>query len=202
MADSGWVSGTVATLHGGSGDRCDGYTGWTNASNAESQSDTYATCAPGKFKFTDCLSATAFSFGIPSGATIDGIEVRYDGYATLLLEAVVALILDGVYSVGDNKGLDAQVPTSDTDTYREFGGSADMWNSGYDYDDITDSGFGFVMSFSTGDPGYTMYVDHLQVKITYTPAAGYGNDVNDVPSANIASINDVLVENIETVNEV
>ena len=201
MADTGWVTGTVASLHGSGGDRCDGYTGWTNPTNADTQNDTYATCGPGKFKFTDCLSSVNFSFGIPAGATIDGIEVRYDGFATMLLEAVVALLLNGAYAAGDNKGLDAQVPTSDTDTYRVFGGATDMWNSGFDYDDVTDSTFGFVVSYSTGDPGYTMSVDHLQMKIYYTESTGYGHIVNEVSPASIAEINEVLTADIAEVNE-
>lgn len=205
MADTGWVSaGTYADLKGVGGAPCDGspIRFWTNPMNAAVQNDTYATYSLPKSTVSNCLSATNFAFGIPAGSTIDGIEVRYDGYEPMLIESNLYLHKAGVLA-GANRFAGAITQVTDTDTYRVYGGAADMWGTGYGLADVTHATFGCAMQFSNPDlADHTMHVDHLQIKIYYSLPPGYGNDVNDVASANIGSVNDVPTANINTVNDI
>jgi len=203
MADTGWISpGTMAEYARSSG------AVWTDEDQAKTQNDDYAESGIPKTEFSTYLGASNFSFGIPSGATIVGIETRYEAYSNLyggyVKEEIVRLHKSGTQS-GDDKatGVGVRHTDDEDDTYLEHGGAADMWSSGYDYDDVTSSTFGVLYAFNNTEDEFAgmAYVDHIQIKIHYT-TPGYGNSVNDVPSANIGSINDVPTANIETVNDI
>ena len=182
MADTGWVSPGTATEY-----FCGGCTSWANDDNIKIQNDTYSESSMDKLDYTQYQSAENFTLGIPAGSTIDGIEVRYDGYVenSAIQEASIRLHKNGAPS-GTDYGDDASIPTSDTDTYKVDGGPTDMWSSGYDYDDVTDSTFVFYLQMYNSDvvTTYDGYIDHMQIKVYYTP--GYVNDVHDVPATNIA----------------
>ena len=201
MTDTGWVSpGTIAEYDTG--------VALTTPDNIKTQSDSYGYASLPSIKSTYLISAENFSFGIPAGATILGIEVRKERHASSFGGALdcidtvtVRLHKNGTPSGDDNGPGTCWTKTSDNDTYEEYGGSSDMWNSGYGYSDVTNSTFGFYFRCANIGTTRTAYIDHMQIKITYTPP-GYGNDVNDVSAANIASVNDVLAENINTINEV
>ena len=47
--------------------------------------------------------------------------------------------------------------------------------------------------------GRSFRFDYLKVRITYTAASGYGNAVNGVAAANIATLKGVATADIETV---
>jgi len=200
--DTGWISpGTMAEYT-----RTDGSV-WSFEDNAKTQSDTYADTNIPKEEFSTYLGASNFSFGLPTGATVHGVEVRYEVYTTSVdgaREEIVRLHKAGTQS-GDDKatGRGFADKTGDNDTYYEFGDWNDMWSTGWGYSDVTSSDFGVLFAMNNIDDavGVFVYVDHIQIKITYTPL-GYGNDVNDVSSINIDSINDVDATNIQTVNDV
>ena len=167
MADTGWIScGTAESI-----DR-DGKGSWDNPTNAETQNDTYAYEDISKTTYTDWLRATNFGFSIPSG-TVDGIEVGIDWYAedTNVDEDSIRLV-SGAVVAGDDKSVGANLPTSDTDSYSEYGGAADGWNAGLTYEDINDSTFGVQFSVANDHAGQARQcrIDHVQIKITYTEA--------------------------------
>lgn len=182
---------------------------WTSEDNAKTQNDTYAQSLIEKEKTSQGLAAMNYSFGIPAGSTINGIETRYEAYsncyALRIKELLVRLTYNGSIIDGVDKatGVGLRHTDSEDDTYVLHGGASDMWSTGYGYSHVTHSTFGVIYRFNNTDTEFTCSaeMDHIQIRIYYT-LPGYGNDVNDVPSANIASINDVLTANIETVNDI
>ena len=92
MADTGWISPGSALQCA-----CGGCNGWSSASvnNCKIQNDTYATCDISKLNWSAYIRAYNFSFGIPAGATIDGIEVRYEAYGATanIIEDTIQLVL-------------------------------------------------------------------------------------------------------------
>ena len=58
-----------------------------------------------------------------------------------------------------------------------YGGAADDWSSGYDYDDVTNVTFGVQLSAYNDAPfaAKIAYIDTLQIKIYYTDT---GTSVN------------------------
>lgn len=196
MPDTGWISpGTAANV-----DR-DGEENWITPNNALTSNDLDTTVLPKEAAYSDWLRVTNFTFGIPAGSTIVGIEVKIeraaaDGY---IRDSSLRLVKDGVVSGDDNASMTLWPAT---DGEAEYGGSADLWNSGYGYADVTDAGFGVQLSAYNTDAGaqHSAAVDHIAIKITYLDP--YTHDVNEVPAANIGSVNDVPTNTINTINEV
>lgn len=193
MASTGWVNPGTMMHYEGSGDP------WGNRDNAKTQNDVYASVSLGAGKFSDWLAAQNFSFGIPAGSTINGIEARIDRYSSTsgITDLNVTLHKSGAGS-GDNKAKGPNWATSDTDTYQVYGGAADLWSTGYGYADVTNAGFGVMIVAQSIGATRIAYVDHMQIRITYTPL-GYGHDVSQVTSANIGKVMQVPTANIGTV---
>jgi hypothetical protein len=203
MADTGWVNGgTFQNV-----DRSGG-PAWNTPANAETQDDSYTYTFSTSIISTDWLRITNFGFSIPEGATIDGIEVRADKFATVassIRDSYIYLRTSAGQS-GDNKAdTETYWQNSDTDNYISWGGATDDWNAGFDYADINDESFGIDISAYHAQLFRNARIDHVQIKIYYTeggapPAEGWDKKMNNVK--NIKSINGIPVENIKSVNGV
>ncbi len=182
MADTGWLSPSSVADNSGIGTLT-----WTNPGNAAAQDDTYATVSGSMAQVTHYLFATTFGASIPSGATIDGIEVGYDAYKSGGMNcaySTVKLIKGGSVS-GDNKGSSyTYTGTSDTDTYQTFGGASDLWGLTLTESDVEASNFGVAASFTLQSPSsFTLYADHVQLKIYYTESGGTTHALAGTPQA-------------------
>jgi len=158
-------SGTVTQVDAGGEE-------WLTIDNVKTQSDSYAsTDALSKSEETDILRLSNFGFAIGADQIIDGITVEIDGYVSNIDVDDLSVYLHKSGSTsGDNKASGTNWGTSDTDTYRSYGGVADTWNSGYDYADINDSGFGVefrMKNNSTPARTYYGYFDHIRITITH-----------------------------------
>lgn len=167
MPDTGWVSpGTVVNA-----DR-NGATAWNTPENAISQDDQFAyTFSVSSGVYTDWLRATNFGFSIPVGATIDGIEVRFDKFASAInsIQDSSLRLRKSTGQVGDDKAdTETYWDGSDTDTYTVYGGASDNWNAGLIYSDINDSNFGVDLSAYHAAGLRNARVDHVQIKVYYT----------------------------------
>ena len=148
-----------------------GTTPWSNASNAASSNNVYATVLLAAFVESQYLLATNFGFAIPSGATINGILVEVEGKsglggATYDLEALI--VRSGVIGA-DNKAVATGFGTSDA--YVSYGGAADLWSLSWTDSIINASDFGFAFRVFTED-GDTVSVDHIRITVGYTDASG------------------------------
>ena len=113
---------------------------------------------------------------IPSGSTIDGIEVRVEGYetgGTTHREADVSLSWDGgvSYTTGSGTGIkrtDMPSPDAASEAVRTFGGASDTWGRTWALDDFINANFRVKLDTILASTGYYLYVDHVQVMVHYT----------------------------------
>lgn len=149
-ADSGWKSPTSNTN-----------SGVTNPQDAYSQNGTEATFGDNG----DAAVYYDFSFGVPAGARIDGIEVRVDAYKEYRGNSDLSVRLyDGATVVGNSKTIDsADLSSSESNNYITLGTTSDLW--GATWDSTKANNLRVRLSVNSND---NLYVDHVQVKITYT----------------------------------
>src|SRR5258706_6353369 len=143
--------------------------GWSNATNVFTSNNVYATAIKSNKKL---ISSNFNITAIPSGSTIDGIEVTVEGLITSGsgLQANVALAYVGTttYTTGTgspNPGVRPTVLTSTELTYT-LGGATSTWGRTWAVGDFTNANFAVKLT-STGSGG-TISVDQVKVKIYYT----------------------------------
>ncbi len=153
---------------------------WATVDNAKVNDSSYSTNGSGA-PATHYLKATAFGFAIPSGATINGIEVGITRKASINAkfeyanDNIVKLVKGGTVS-GDSKASTTKWPTSDgTVTY---GTTSDLWGTTWADTDINASNFGVVLSANTVTA--TASVNYISVTITYTEGGGGGGPVKQM----------------------
>jgi hypothetical protein len=173
MSDTGWKSpGTVVS------DDSVGTTAWSNPSNATASDDNYAVTSHMFFNeiyYTEYLKATNFGFGIPSGSTIDGIEVGIEMLGSYDMgdspeESEIKIVKSDGTVGATNKSTGASI---EGEAVFSYGGSSDKWGETWSASDINDTDFGVVFSGLTNpDPtGQGIYVDHIQIKVYYTESS-------------------------------
>ena len=115
---------------------------------------------------THYLKATNFGFTIPGGSVIDGIVVeveRKENSSSVCKDSRIRIVKGG--SVGStDKSSVTEWPT--TDTYKTYGGAADLWGETWSSTDINDSTFGFALS-ALGVGFGTAQVDHIRITVYY-----------------------------------
>lgn len=183
MADTGW-------LYPAQGENAWGSlpTGmsWTNANYIIADDSNYASIQHNK-EYPDKTYLIGFNFDlsstIPVGATISGIEVvinRYHPTADTCTDSRVSLGMitrtwvpevgkwNYTFTVaGDNKASASYWETSLAD--KTYGGSSDLWNTGYTRNDIVGTDYPFLgvilqAAFTTE----SAYVDYFKIKVYYT----------------------------------
>jgi hypothetical protein len=126
--------------------------------------------------YSDWLRLTNFGFSasdIPSGSTINGIEVkieRYSLYSNKINDSALKLRKTSG-QIGDNKASATYWPTSDAEvTYPSSGGATDTWNASLIDTDITSSDFGVDLSANNVDTESVQacYVDCVSIRVYYT----------------------------------
>ncbi|MBI4305247.1 MAG: hypothetical protein HY678_02910, partial [Chloroflexi bacterium] len=207
-------AGTGADAGGGSAT-------WSNPGNITGSDDSRATAAyPNP---SNNLDATNFGLSIPSGATINGVQVSIEKGTTVnsgatVTDTTVRLLKAGAV-VGDNKASGTAWPIADANA--TYGGSSDLWGTSWTAGDFTPSGFGVRISASQsgGDSSHTIAVDHVRITVYFTPetpdvfglfstkSAGTGADVDDCCGGpawsnpgNITSSNDASAQVTAHVN--
>ncbi len=174
MEVTGW-KGAGTAVNAPRGDKTD----WFDMNNAKVDDNDYAFNVPGKPDYGDWLRLTDFGFGegdIPSGSTIDGIEVQYKrvaDFADFINDSAMYLRKTSG-QVGDNNASATKWATSkETATY---GASDDKWGTTWAESDIVDnSDFGIDLSiYNSDDELRCGWVYYCQIRIYYTaPAADH-----------------------------
>lgn len=172
MADTGLLSLTTFATVGV------GYL-WASPSNAAANDGANTTLfIEQDTQGTAVLNCTGLSgISIPSGASIDGVEVQYEvlktGASNAIKEMDISLIVGGVKS-GNNLG-DIPTPVTATPTVRTKGGASELWGLSLSYTDVAASNFGVMFSFrEDNDADSTVAIDYVQMKIYFTVSATYG----------------------------
>ena len=168
---------------------------WQNTSNGSSQNDTYTSLLftdgsnniqPSPLSIspadqTNYLVCKNLDSNIPTGASIEGIQIYIDRYNSFTGEGTVTINDDAIYltkngtdTVGNNKSTGATWPSLDTDTYVSYGGVSDLWGATWTASEINDDNFGVMISpnlaydSGSGENGSSAKIDHVYVEITFT----------------------------------
>ncbi len=142
---------------------------WQDPMNAVASDDVYAEVAFGSP--SELLRATDFGFSIPAGATIDGIELIFEGFGVGLfgggaVDNLIRVIKNGAY-VGTNL---ANAAWAGADFVRTFGGPADLLGEAWTPADINSANFGWGIAAASLGFGTFAEVDHMQITVHYTEA--------------------------------
>jgi len=169
-----WAADTGANSPGTMADDATvGTVAWSNPDNAKVSDGNDATSNGIANSISHYLKANNFGFAIPTGATINGILVEVekaggDGI-DFIQDNAVRIVKGGSIGVTDKSSLDNW---SDTDTYKSYGSSADLWGETWAYTDINSSTFGFAISAKeVSDEATSSYVDHIRITVYYTEEA-------------------------------
>jgi hypothetical protein len=172
-ADTGATSPGTAVS-----DSSEGGTVWTNPGDADGTDGTNATV--GTFNVdTELLKATNFGFSIPTGASIDGIELTvYKNFLGIATDDKTVKLVKGGSLVGDNKQTDTNWPTSLNDPVL-YGGSTDLWGTTWAESEVNASTFGVAMSANASCiglcfPASTVQVEQIYLTVYYTEAPSGG----------------------------
>lgn len=158
MADTGFVLG---------GSVSDSGTSWVNPNNvlADDSSGTNSSWTLGGA--TSDLRVTNFGLSVPTGATIDGIEVKIDKLAvtTGTVELSLALTKNGTAQVGVAVG---SVLANQIDTH---GSPTDLWVTTWTPSEVNASTFGvLVTGYDDGSGSGQANIDVISVRVYYTEA--------------------------------
>jgi hypothetical protein len=162
------VASATRSAGTGANDASFGTGAWTTPTNITASDNARATQSLAAGATTQYLKATNFGFTIPAGATIDGIVVEVEELGGAGLVEARARIVKADATIGTtDKSTGAALPSSDT--YRSYGGAADLWSETWTPTSINDPDFGFVFA-ATNEAGAarTVSVDHVRITVHYT----------------------------------
>jgi hypothetical protein len=148
-----------------------GFVPWANLSNATGAGNWGGAGARSDVdkSVSEFLKLTGYGFSIPTGATIDGIQVEVSkGFFSGSNAGTLSAIM---YKAG------SQVGTSKNSTGfapETFGSPTDLWGTTWTPAEINASGFGFGLSSNGGANGVSVVVSGARITVHYTDAGGGG----------------------------
>jgi hypothetical protein len=163
---------------------------WNNEGNVYANDNNYANTTFSDVATSNYLIAKGFGFSIPSGATINGIQVtieRYEsgGSTNYISDNEVLLVKNGITG-GTNKAAVSTMWTHTAGATANYGGTGDLWGQSWTAADINNANFGVALSADvTNTPGSTRTanVDYIQITVIYTPASTYALTMTVSPTS-------------------
>ncbi len=187
LDDTGWKSPSATG---------DDYSQWTNASNAYA-SDNADAREDRSGQQQDWYN---FAFGVPNGATIDGIEVRIEGNNQWEANGVaVELSWDGGANY-TSSGIQQIWPNSGSDSVQTISSSTELWGRTWSADDFSDSNFRIQLTKIGSEDYYDFQVDHIEVRVHYTVSTNNAPVITSNGGGATANIN--VAENTAKVADV
>ncbi|MHA2031369.1 MAG: hypothetical protein ACW99Q_18490, partial [Candidatus Kariarchaeaceae archaeon] len=115
------------------------------------------------------LRAIDFGFDIPTGSTINGIEVGMDRKATISsIKDYDVRLRNSSGQVGLNKSKSGYWDLTDDDSYTLYGGSSDTWGASWSVSEINAATFGIDIAIKNYGATNEASIDHIQIKVYYT----------------------------------
>lgn len=151
---------------------------WNDIGNAGASDDAFATAVTDVSGHkTETHWQRNFGFSIPSGASIDGIEVAIERKSSHntdvnnVMDETVRLLKAGS-PIGDDKASGTRWPQ--TESAANYGNATDLWGTTWTPGDINDPLFGmyFRVQFATTGGSITASVDHVTITVHYTGGSG------------------------------
>lgn len=148
-------------------------TAWSDTGSIVSNNDDDAYVDLASGHVSQLLVATDFDFAIPSGSTIQGIQVVIGRMATgsTIRDSEVRLVKNGT-TTGNNKAITSEGwPTNERTI--SYGGASDLWGTTWTAEDINANNFGVVLSVRNTSSSNTRraLVDYIRITLTYIPEA-------------------------------
>lgn len=144
---------------------------WSTLTGPLSSDNTYATASVDDGQTTNYLKCTGYGFSVPVDAVIEGITVGVERFAnnTNVRDASIRIVKNN--NIGStNKSTTATYPTTDPNTYVNYGGAADLWGETWTPADINSANFGAAVASqksNTTGGARTVSVDHIVVTVAY-----------------------------------
>lgn len=188
------MANTSVTLPGtAANDASVGSNDWVSVDNIKTDDTNYSECYFGFVLNSNYLKATNFGFAIPSGATINGIEVSINKWCnTSGLEDERVSIVKSDGSIGSTNKGDIGTSWSTSATVKKYGGSSDLWSETLSYTDINDSDFGIVLQADPSGAGQRARVNYIKITVYYTESStgtnmqvNIGDTWKEVPAVQI-----------------
>lgn len=169
MASDSRFAGTVAN------DNSIGVTPWSGLTNIAASDNVDATVTNSPGQISQYLKQTNYSFVIPVGATIVGVEfyIEHRAEGNGRTEDYAVYMVKGGVIVGTNKAIAGSWPGSDTG--KTYGGPTDLWGTTLTRADVIASDFGFVIATKETEDksdSDTARIDVSIGRIYYTTGAG------------------------------
>jgi hypothetical protein len=164
---------------------------WTNPTRVTADDNSFATLSIANGATGGTLDGTGFGFAIPTDATITGITVTVERYATVagLLKDNSVQLLKAGSPVGSNKAGTttwAAVSAGGKGTKITYGTSADLWGTTWTPADINAANFGLRFSAKNGGASTTTAnLDEIDITIDYSPYVGIGSSGTPVAKADM-----------------
>ena len=110
-----------------------------------------------------------FTFGIPAGSTVDGIEIAAE-FSASFAGVVASLELSLSWDNGSNfTAVKEDTVTGNTDTTKTFGGATDTWGRAWSPDtEMVDGTFQVKVRGKAGTAGQSCRLDYMAIKVYYT----------------------------------
>jgi len=139
-------------------------TGWANPERVYSSDNNRATADI----TTDIVEYGTFNLGVPGGATINGIEVRLEGFNNFGRQAEISLTGNVGATWTQTKITSTPLSWTSSDGTALYGTATDKWGRvSWNYDEFSNANFRLRLDATTslGD----LKVDSLAAKVYYTP---------------------------------
>ena len=157
----------------------DGGTAWASTGNITVDDSSFASVSLSAGTNSKNLEILLFPFAIPSGSTIDGIEMNINAYASgSSCDWLDAYLIAG-FGVLDSDDLSDSAgnpAVATSETVKTFGGPTELWGSTWTDADINAGGFGASIEVrNESGSTRTVYVDYITLTVYYTaPVGGSG----------------------------
>ncbi|MBL8849455.1 MAG: hypothetical protein JNG89_07215, partial [Planctomycetaceae bacterium] len=167
------TSGSATVYPGTVTEGSSGETSWTNLANATGNTPSnYAQVTVGSWEYTKQLRLTNFGLNVPTGATINGIQValtttgsndpEYGGYAQLTKNGT-----SGVGSYVSASGWSSGTVN--------MGGASNLWGATWTAAEVNAASFGLLIhDMENGNNTSTFRIYNAQVTVSYTASGGSG----------------------------
>lgn len=157
-----------------SSDASTGTVAWSNYNNAKASDNSYATVVLGDGEQSQYLLLTGYGFSIPSGATIDGVEVNVEGKASNGFGSLASCVLspDMGTSGDDWANTSNEIPNGVSDATVIMGGTTYTFGLSLLRLDVVNPEFGIAISYIGTDASTTYYIDAVSMTVYYTTVSG------------------------------
>lgn len=122
---------------------------------------------------SDVVVYGSFNFDIPGGATVNGIEVRVEGYRTAgIIDRQMKIDMSGDAGLNWSSSKTTNLPYAlygIGEGVRSYGSSADLWGKSWEYSEFTNENFRLKFDANLASASSDLRIDYVAAKIFYTP---------------------------------